>query len=190
MTAAKVTALIRKTVPALVATRMAPPIAGPTGAGEVLVDRAERDRLRTLGRGDELRLQGLPGRRRQGLTGPDREQQRQQRPRRDQSRDGQCAQRGRRGQHQGLGDQQEPASVDQVTDRARQHREQQHRQAGRGLDQRDVGRRGGQAQHQPLRGDGLHPTAGIADELRPPHGREQPVAERRPRRHGPGRMGI
>ena len=71
--------------------------------------------------------------------------------------------RGRRDQHEGLGDQQEPAPVDQVADGPGQHREQHHGQARRGLHQRDVGRRAGQGQHQPLRGDRLHPAADVAD---------------------------
>jgi hypothetical protein len=50
-------------------------------------------------------LQGLPGRRRERLAGPDREDQRQQQPR-DQPGDGQRAERGRGDQQQGLGDQQ------------------------------------------------------------------------------------
>ena len=50
-------------------------MAGPT-AREILVDRAERDRLRPFGRADQLGLQGLPRRRGQRPPGPDREDQR------------------------------------------------------------------------------------------------------------------
>ena len=46
------------------------------GAREILVDRAERDRLRPFGRADQLGLQGLPRRRGQRPPGPDREDQR------------------------------------------------------------------------------------------------------------------
>jgi hypothetical protein len=153
---------------------------GADGAGEVLVDGAKRDRLRTFGRIDQFGLEGLPGRRGQRLAGPGREQQREQHPGGDQAGQGQHAQRGRRDQHDGLGDQQEAPPVHQVADRPGQHREQHHRQPGRRLDERDVDRRGGQAQHQPLGRHRLHPAADVADELRAPHRREQAMAERRP----------
>jgi hypothetical protein len=110
------------------------------------------------------------------------EHQREQHPGRDKAGDGQPAEGGRRGQHERLRGQQEAAPVDQVACRARDDREQQHRQARRGLDKRDVGGRPGQREHQPLRGHGLHPAADVRDELAAPHRREQPVPERRPRR--------
>jgi hypothetical protein len=103
----------------------------------------------------------------------------------DQAGQGERAERGG-GQHECLGDEQEAAAVDQVTDRGGRHRERHDRQAAHSGDQRHVGRRSGERQHQPLRADRLHPAADIADELGGPYRREQPVPERRPRRASGG----
>ncbi len=87
-----------------------------------------------------------------------------------------------REQHERLRRDQQPATIDEIADRARRHGEQDDRKARRRLDQRHQRRRRRQRQHQLLSADRLHPAADVADELRRGHPREIRRAKRRPRR--------
>jgi hypothetical protein len=71
------------------------PDRGSDGPGEVLVDRAERDRLGALRRRHEFGLQRLPGRRVERLSDPGGEQQGEDQSRRRQSGDREHAEHGR-----------------------------------------------------------------------------------------------
>jgi len=157
-------------------------------SAQVLVDRLQRDRLCAILRRDELRLQRLPRGRGERLSDADREDQREQHPRRDQPRERQNGQREGRDQHERLRRDQQPATIDEIADRARGHGEQHDRETRRRLDQRHQRRRRRQRQHQLLCADRLHPAADVAHELRRGHPRESAGAKRRPRRRAGFRL--
>ena len=139
---------------------------GADRAAEVLVDGAERDRLRSVLRRDEFGLQRLPRGRGQRLPGADGEDQREQDPRRHQPGERQDGERQRREQHERLRRDQQPAAIDEVADRSRRHGEQDNRKARCRLNQRHQRGRRRQRQHQLLCTDRLHPAADVAHELR------------------------
>ena len=181
ITTRNVAALTKNVVLGPVAATSAPPSAGPTARARFMFDRAERDRLRPLVGRHQLGLQCLPRRRRPRLARTDGEQQREQCPRRHHPRLRQHRQQQRGGEHPRLRDQQQPPPVDEIADRTRRDREQQHRQRRRRLDQREQRGRARHRQHQPLRADGLHPRADVAGQLRRPQRPERSVTERLPR---------
>ena len=184
ITAAKLAALHRNSTPALVAASSAPPIAGPTARARFwFTEPSEIACVRSSSatssgcsvcqvgavRPGPCRRANSSARRDHGASAPAIVEH---------------AERGGGEQHHGLRGDQESAPVDQVADGAGEDREQHDRQARRGLDQRDVDRRRGERQHQPLRADGLHPVADVADELSTPHGGVDAVPERCPGRNG------
>jgi len=103
-------------------------------ARQVLVDRAEHDRLSAIGGWDKLRLERLPCRCAERAADPDHEQQAEQYTGRQPA--------GRRGdgqadggtQHRYLRHEDQLAPIDEVPECPRGHCQQQHRQARRGGD--------------------------------------------------------
>lgn len=108
--------------------------------------------------------------------------------------------RARRGdEHDNLRDEQEPAPVHQVADRARGDGEQDDRQARGSLHETDVCCRTGQGQHEPLGPDRLHPLPMLPTNCAAPGRCNTPSKRRWPgqclsspwrRRSGPGISGA
>jgi hypothetical protein len=115
------------------------------------------------------------------LADTDTEQQPEQRPRGHQLEDGQDAERRRNQQHVRLCDDQKTSPVDKVANCPGKDGEKEDRHARSALHQSHVCRGAGERKHEPLRPDGLHPAADVADKGRSGHCREHRVMERRPR---------
>ena len=130
--------------------------------------------------GNEQRHDRLPGRRRQRAGHSDQEREQQQIAGSGQIEgDERGEDRGENGRCN-LRDDQKSSPVDDVGKRARRHREQEHRQGGRDLDQRDRQAAGIEARHQPARGGVVHPAADVGDDGRNPQHGVFRVPERAP----------
>jgi len=108
----------------------------PDRAGQILVDRSERDRLRTLGWRDEFGLERLSDRSGQSLSDADPAQQDQQYGRRHDAGEIERAERGRRGEHHRLTGEDQLLAIEQVAQDASGYRQQEHREVRR-LDRPD-----------------------------------------------------
>ena len=150
-------------------------------AGQVLVDRSQRDGLGTLLRRNELWLQGLGDRTGESLSDADSGQADQQHRGGHEPGDIQEAKRRRREQHDQLSGEDEALAIQQVAEHARGDRQQQDRQVG-GLDRTDQQRRARQRDHHPLRRHRLHPAPDVRHQVREPLQPELPVSQRAPAR--------
>ena len=103
---------------------------------EILVDRAERDRLRAFGRRHQLGLERLRGRPGDPLTHADPAQHDQQNRRRHRPGHVEHAETRRGQQHHELAEEDQPLAIEQVAEDAAGDGEGEHRQVG-GLDRAD-----------------------------------------------------
>ncbi|CAM5386445.1 hypothetical protein SCANM124S_02881 [Streptomyces canus] len=158
------------------------------GPCRVQVHGAESRRPRDLVPRYEAGLQCLPGRGRQCESAAHGERQGQQRGWREVAGPRECREQERRRGHHDLDRDEQHAPVHEVGERAGGQREQQHREAVGDLHPGHV--RGSAVHEEPLRADGLHPTADVRAELCQPQDAEHAISQRCPRPRRPPRGGT